>query len=132
MGFEEIPHTADWAVRVWADDLPGLLCESARAMNALSGIVLAPHPRIEKIVELEAEDDEARLVALLSELIYRQELEHLAFDEFDISLQNTRMSVRMHGAPITAYDKAIKAVTWHNLKIQKSDRGMQVEIVFDV
>ena len=27
MGFEEIPHTADWSIRVWADDLAGLLAE---------------------------------------------------------------------------------------------------------
>ncbi len=37
MGYEEIPHTADWSIRVWAEDLAGLLAESARGMNWLAG-----------------------------------------------------------------------------------------------
>ena len=39
MGFEEISHTADWSARIWAEDLPSLFVESARAMNSLSGTV---------------------------------------------------------------------------------------------
>ena len=32
MGFEEIRHTADWALRVWASNLSELLTEAARGM----------------------------------------------------------------------------------------------------
>jgi SHS2 domain-containing protein len=45
MGYEEIPHTADWSIRVWAEDMPGLLAESARGMNWLAGVKLAESPR---------------------------------------------------------------------------------------
>jgi SHS2 domain-containing protein len=38
----------------------------------------------------------------------------------------------MEGAPLKALSKAIKAVTWHNLKVEKTARGLEVEIVFDV
>jgi SHS2 domain-containing protein len=38
----------------------------------------------------------------------------------------------LYGAPILSMDKAIKAVTFHNLQIQKTRRGVEVEIVFDV
>ena len=51
MGYEEISHTADWALRVWADDLAGLLVESAQGMNWLSGAELAESPRTKKTFE---------------------------------------------------------------------------------
>ncbi|MGE5250315.1 MAG: archease [Bacteroidota bacterium] len=132
MGFEEIPHTADWAVHVWAGDMAGLLAESARAMSTLAGVITAPSPRLERIFDFEATDRESQLVYFLSELLYLEEQENLAFDQFDIALSDGRVHVRMEGAPITSYDKIIKAVTWHNLKIKPTKRGLEVQIVFDV
>ena len=66
MGFEEISHTADWALRVWADDLEGLFAEAARGMNALSGAQLAEGPKVKRTFEAEAPDAESLLVAFLS------------------------------------------------------------------
>ena len=132
MGFEEISHTADWSVRVWADDLPSLFAESARAMNALAGTVTGPGPRLKRTFESEAPDPESLLVAFLSELVYYQEQENLAFKVFDIQLRDGGISMNMEGAPIVSVDKAIKAVTYHNLKIEETSRGYETVIVFDV
>jgi len=132
MGFEEIPHTADWSVRVWADDLAGLFAESARAMNTLAGVVTGPGPRVQRTFESEGPDPESRLVAFLSDLIYYQEQESLAFDQFEFGMLAQRLSLTMVGAPIVSMDKPIKAVTWHNLKIEKTERGLETLIVFDV
>jgi SHS2 domain-containing protein len=140
MGWQEIPHTADWAVRVWADDLAGLLAESARAMNALAGARLVEEERLTRALEADAPDAESLLVAFLSELIFYQEQEHLAFDQYRFEarpeqgrrVEGLKLKVEMGGAPIQKIDKAIKAVTYHNLKIQKTARGLEAEIVFDV
>ena len=132
MGFEELSHIADWSLRVWADNLPGLLVESARGMNWLAGAELANKPRIKKTFETEEPDNESLLVAFLSELVYYAEQENLGFEEFEISIINDRLKVEMHGAPLKSLNKAIKAVTWHKLEIRESARGLEVEIVFDV
>ncbi|MBN1451726.1 MAG: archease [Anaerolineales bacterium] len=132
MGFEEIPHTADWSLRVWADDLPGLLAESARGMSWLSGVELAEGPREMRTYETEGPDDESLLVAFLSELVYYAEQENLGFDDFEINIKNDRLKVEMESAPLKSLNKAIKAVTWHNLKIIETAKGLEVEIVFDV
>ena len=132
MGFEEIPHTADWALHVWADDLPGLLVESARGMYVLCGAEFVDHPRIKRTFEVEGIDGESLLVAFLSELVYYAEQEYAGFDEFEFSTKNDRLKVEMRGAPLNAVSKVIKAVTWHNLKIEKTARGLEVQIVFDV
>ena len=132
MPFEEIPHTADWSIRVWADDVAGLLIESARGMNWLAGAELADEPRITRTFETEEPDDESLLVAFLSELVYYAEQENLGFNDFDIQIKNGRLKAEIRGAPLESLSKAIKAVTWHNLKINKTARGLEVEIVFDV
>jgi len=143
MGFEEISHTADWSVRVWAQDLPSLFAEAARAMNSLAGVVTGNDPRVKQIFEAEALDAESLLVAFLSELVYYQEQENLAFDVFELKVEEPalrpkgvskgqRLRVDMDGAQIASIDKAIKAVTYHNMKIEETTRGVEVVIVFDV
>jgi SHS2 domain-containing protein len=132
MGYEEISHTADWSVHVWAPDLASLFMESARAMNALAGTVPGEGSRAKRSFESEGLDDESLLVAFLSELIYYQEQENLAFDRFKLEIQAKKLKVQMEGAEISSTDKAIKAVTYHNLKIEKTNRGFETTIVFDV
>jgi len=132
MGFEEISHTADWSIRVWADDLAGLLVESARGMNWLAGAELADQPRVKQSFEAEGPDGESMLVAFLSELVYYAEQQNLGFDDFAIETKNDRLKAEIEGAPLKSLSKAIKAVTWHNLKIKETERGLEVEIVFDV
>lgn len=132
MGFEEVSHTADWSVRVWAPDLASLFTEAARAMNALSGIRMGQGPRVKRAFEADAPDVESLLVAFLSELVYYQEQEDLAFDVFELEVKSKMLKVEMEGAQIASADKAIKAVTYHNLKILETNEGFETTIVFDV
>jgi SHS2 domain-containing protein len=132
MGFEEISHTADWSVHVWAPDLPSLFTEAARAMNSLSGTMIGDERGVTRTFETEGPDLESLLVAFLSELVYYQEQENLAFDRFDIRVAAQWLKAEMVGAPIELVEKAIKAVTYHNLKIEKTTEGLEATIVFDV
>lgn len=132
MGFEEISHTADWSARVWAPDLPSLFKEAARAMSSLSGTVVGNGARVSKTFEVKGLDLESLLVAFLSELVYYQEQEDLTFDVFDLRIASRWLKVAMEGAPIESVDKAIKAVTYHNLRIERNAEGFETTIVFDV
>ena len=132
MGYKEIPHTADWSIRVWADDFAGLLAESARGMYWLAEAKFVDQPRIKRSFETEGIDSESLLVAFLTELVYYAEQENIGFDDFVIEIKNDTLKVEMEGAPLKSLSKAIKAVTWHKLEIQESARGLEVEIVFDV
>jgi SHS2 domain-containing protein len=132
MPFEEVFHTADWCLRVWSADLAGLFSESAIGMNALAGVRLAEGPRARRTFETAELDPESMLVAFLSELLNAAELERLGFDLFRIDVQGQTLKVEMEGAPLLSFNNAIKAVTYHNLQIQETARGVEVEIVFDV
>lgn len=132
MPYEEVQHTADWCLRVWAADLPSLFVEAARGMNAISGARQIPGLRTRRTFEAAAPDPESLLVSFLSELVYAAEKEHLVFDNFKVEVDGRMVKIEMDGAPLASMDKTIKAVTYHNLHIRRTERGLEVEIVFDV
>jgi SHS2 domain-containing protein len=131
-GFREIEHTADWEMQVWAPDLPGLLEQAALGMYALAGAHVAGKPRIKRIVQLSAQDEESLLVSFLEELRYIGEMEGLAFDVFQIMVQGYRLDAELTGSALLSVDKEIKAVTFHNLTVRKTEHGIEASVVFDV
>ncbi len=131
-GFTEIEHTADWALKVWAPNLPLLFTQAAAGMLWLMEIRLEDSPRVERVIEVHGADNESLLVAFLSELLYCSESEGLGFDQFEIALQETRLHAVARGAPIALQKKEIKAVTYHNLAIRRAEETYTVTIVFDV
>ena len=133
MPFEEISHTADWSLRVWADDLAGLLTESARGMYALANAEPVEGPRVNRTLSLDAVDAESLLVSFLEELLYLAESESLIFDSFNnMNIEGYTLKVEIEGSALASIEKEIKAVTFHNLQIRETKRGLEVEIVFDV
>lgn len=136
MPYEELQHTADWCLRVWADDLPSLFVEAAKGMNTLSGAIPADGPLTRRSFESVAADAETLLVSFLSELVYAAEQDKITFTRFTVETcerENVwELKVEMDGAPLASVNKTIKAVTYHNLQIRQTERGVEVEIVFDV
>ena len=131
-GFQEIEHTADWELEVWAPDLPALLEQAAMGMYSLAGVRLRAGRRVDRSFSLPMEDAESLLVRFLGELLYLAEQEALAFDRFDLRLEAGWLQAWLSGAEIEAVPKEIKAVTYHNLAIQRTKKGLRVHIVFDV
>ncbi len=132
-GFQEIEHTADWAIRVWAPTLAELFEQAARGMYALAGLRGKESPRRTVTFELEGEDPEELLVGFLSELLYQAYVKGLVFDRFELTLDQNHLTARLEGTPVASYGKEIKAVTYHDLAIrQRSDGLLETIVVFDV
>jgi SHS2 domain-containing protein len=135
-GFEEIPHTADRAMHVWAPDPESLFAEAARGLNALLGSQTAAGPAVSRAVEASGVDRESLLVAFLSELVFAAEQEGLAFNlvraEIVEKSGTWTLKAEAEGTKILSMDKGVKAVTYHGMRIHKSGRGYEVDIVFDV
>jgi SHS2 domain-containing protein len=132
--FEEIEHTADWALRVRGRGLAELLTNAARGMVSLIVADPAALPSdVAQELELEAIDAESLLVDWLSELAYWAEAEMLIFHRFelqDVSPTSLRATIRGGHAP--DLKKHIKAVTYHNLEIVETVEGLEATVVFDV
>ena len=134
LGFEEIEHTADHALKVYGKNLKELFISAAKGMTSLMmADISAVSGEIEKVVNIEAIDTESLLVEWLGELAYWAEAESLVFKTFNIHrLTANRVDASVMGVKVPALDKYIKAVTYHNLNIVTTRQGLEVTIVFDV
>ena len=75
-GYEELAHTADWALRVWAEDLEGLLVTAAKGMHALAAVKMKIEDGFVHQFSLPIHDRESLLVDFLSEIVYVWDTEH--------------------------------------------------------
>ena len=134
MGFEEVEHTADKALRIFGTNLTELFLSGAAGLTQLMAAEVSEiSTEIEKSIELEAIDAESLLVEWLSELAYWAESEMLVFNKFRIqNVTATHLQASILGGKVPELEKHIKAVTYHNLKIIKTSQGLEVTIVFDV
>ncbi len=135
MDFEEVEHTADWALRVRGHGLRELLVNAARGMGCLLVSDLASIPvEVERHLELDALDAESLLVQWLSELAYWAEAEMLVFREFDLGqVTPDHLEAVVRGGYAPNLQKHIKAVTYHDLEIIATQDGLlEATIVFDV
>ncbi|MGD9091344.1 MAG: archease [Anaerolineales bacterium] len=131
-GFTERDHTADWELEVWAPDLPALLVEAARGMYSLSGTQVQEYPIVTRSFELSAIDAEGLLVSFLQELLYFAEMEDIAFNKLSLKVDGYDLQASLQGGKLHTQAKEIKAVTYHNMSIRETERGLEVCIVFDV
>ena len=134
MGFEEVEHTADKALRIFGSNLQELLISAAQGMIDLMVADVSKVPsEVEKSIELEAIDAESLLVEWLSELAYWAETEMLVFYKFRIqNVSATHLQANILGGKVSELEEHIKAVTYHDLKIIKTLQGLEATIVFDV
>ena len=132
-GYEEVEHTADVALRVWADDLKSLFIEAASGMFQLIGECDADSPHIRNHIKLEAPDAEALLVDWLNELLYLHEVQTACYCCFDVrGFTTTSIVADVAGNALDSERKAVKAATFHDLRIRRTSTGYETVVVFDV
>jgi len=135
---EWIDHTSDVGLWVYGKDLQNLFKNAASAMFELVAKPLKnisqSHSRKMK-VRLDTFDIEELLIRWLSELISLSDCKRLIFTKFEIqNLSDRHMSALITGQSRKYFtiETEIKAVTYHELKIQKKDHHYCAQIIFDV
>jgi SHS2 domain-containing protein len=140
--YEIVDHTADWALRVWGQDLADLLLQAAWGMNRLMvGDTTwnamrkrqAESFTIHRDLEIDAFDSETLLVDWLTDLAFFAEMEQLVFPHITLTnITPTHLNATIQGSFVPELVKHIKAVTYHNLAITEIKAGLEATIVFDV
>ncbi len=131
-GYEEIAHTADWALHIWAPDFPKLLSAAIQGMQSLMGLTLVPGTPLERNITVEGMDREGLLVSALAEVLYLVQSESLGVETCQAQVANGTITATLRLRPIASLTKEIKAITYHGLSIQPTSRGLEATLVFDV
>ena len=139
VSYEILGHTADVRIRVSGDDLAGLIRGAVLGMASLIADTNNIEGRDSVAVEASGETPEELIVHLLGEVLYVHYTRRLVFSDAEVEVPDDgalRARCTLLGE---AYDPArhelgydIKAVTYHDLKIESTGDRLSAEIVFDV
>jgi SHS2 domain-containing protein len=134
--FQFIDHTADVGILVIAPTLEGLFETSALALTELITSVDSVSCRTVRQFQFEEDEVEVLLVSWLQELLYLLETEGLIFGRFQVNLRDSLLEASAWGEPfdpdIHTVKTEIKAVTYHQLEVVRTDRGWQAQVIFDI
>lgn len=136
-GYEYFDHTGDIGIRVYGQTMSELF---DHARMALLEIIIEPdliHPLIEKRIVIENNGWERLLVSWLNEFLYLFEAEGWLCRECRIEVLNEKRieaigSGEQFDPERHEIKTEIKAVTYHQLAIEKRDHQWQTNIIFDV
>ena len=134
--FELLDHTADAVVRARGDTLAELLAACADGMFSL--IVEEGEVREATAVEVALEADNAKELvhAWLRELLFRFDADRLVFGRFELKeVEPTRLRATCRGErfdPNRHHGTEIKAVTYHDFKVEQTAGGWLAEVLFDI
>lgn len=133
--FEWVEHPADLGVRLYGTSLAGLFENSVEALFAALDVTAGP-PGEKLTLSVSAESPEELLVRFLEELLYRLEAKQVASRTGRVRIQagpdGYRLTSELAGRKVTRVGREIKAVTYHNLKIEKKAGRYQCTVIFDL
>ena len=129
--------TADFEFEATAESLDSLFAECGKAIfMAISDLDLIDR-KISVEFNINAESLEDLLFGLLSELIYLKDTKKLLFSQFNVEISdNYCLYCKAIGEPFDRQKHQpkidVKAATYHNLKIIKTDCGYSVRVILDL
>ena len=135
--FRFVEHTGDVGVMVYGDSLAGLFTHAAEALFLVMTEPRKIREKESRDLSLKASGPEALLVTWLNEFLYLFDTQRLLFRHFDIlRLDGLELEATARGE---AYEEgrhpintAIKAVTYHQLKISNEKGVWKTRIIFDL
>jgi SHS2 domain-containing protein len=128
-----LDHTADIGIEATAPDIPSLFSE---AVAACAAVILDADPGVPSDVSpvaVEADDLGALLAALLTEALWTFESTGRlpVSAELEVSSTSAAGMLGTVGDPVIG-GPAIKAVTYHQLEVERTDDGFRAQVFFDV
>jgi SHS2 domain-containing protein len=134
--FDVLEHPADIGFRAFGNDLPELFANAALAMLSIAGDPEAAEPREEYRMAVESGDRECLMVDWLSEVLYWFDGKRIAFRDFAVTVTDSGLQAVGRGEPRDAERHQarliVKAVTYHQLKIEQRGGLWVTEVYLDI
>lgn len=135
--YELFEHTADLGLRVRAPDLDSLFAEAAACLfSAVVEDIAAIRPEKAVTVELAGTDREFLLFDWLKDLLYRFDADHMLFGKFVVRVRDDGLTATAWGEPLDParhlLGHEVKAITYHELKVERTDDGWLAEVIVDI
>jgi len=135
--FELFEHTADLGLRVEAADEETLFADAARGLFAMIVEELHPGPdERPQEFRIDAERRDLLLLDWLSELLYTFETGRLLLRDFRVVLGPLGLVATAQAQPLDFARhrllREVKAITYHGLRVERTDAGWLAEVIVDI
>ncbi len=134
--YRSTEHTADIGLIAYGETLKEAFENAAYGMFDMMVALEGTQESRQIEVRVEADDVESLLVSFLSELLFIFETQGLVLVRFDIVDwdERTYLTAKAWGGPFDDQEprEQIKAVTYYNVRVERTDEGYEVEVLFDV
>jgi len=136
-GFEILEHTADMGFRVRAESFEQLLAAAGEGLASITMDCSSARPLETVEVAAQGEDVESLLVNFLSEVLFVVDCRRMAVSKVVVTASGRHgVSAALLGE---AWDSAhhplrngVKAVTYHQLRVQQVAGGWVAEVYLDI
>jgi len=135
--YEIIEHTADIGLRIFGHSQKDLFQNAALALFEQITDLTKVTKKKTISIELEAPDKTELFISWLRELLYQADVRQMVFCYFDL-MQIDEFHLRgvASGEPLDlnkhTIKTEIKAVTYHQLKLENKNNFWSAEVIFDV
>ncbi|MFX1388810.1 MAG: archease [Promethearchaeota archaeon] len=142
VGYKFLDHTADVSVECYGNNLEQAFEQTAYSlMETITPSIKSISPKIQRIINIEAEDKEALLFDFLTEFLYIFDVEGLIFNDIKIwsikregdkyllnaDAKGEKFNISKH-EPGTE----VKAITYSFMQIEEDEDCVIIRIVFDI
>jgi SHS2 domain-containing protein len=135
--YELFDHTADLGLRVVASDLNHLFQDAALALtSAMVDDVSSIEPKSSVSFEIAGNDLAFLLFDWLNQFLVQFEIEGRLFSRFEVAVRDDGLTATAWGEPLDrsrhALSREVKAITYHELKVEKTADGWLAEVIVDI
>ena len=130
MKYEFLSHTADLRIRVFGKNLAEIINNSLLVLKDF----LEPELTQEKIkenIEIEGQGVDL-LINFLSEVLAQIYIKKTVFEKFKGEIGEKKIKGKIFGFKFKNISKDIKAITYHQAKLEKKDKKFIFEFIIDI
>ena len=130
--YEILEHPADLKIRSYGKEIAEVFS------NMLEGMFKSCRPemtkeKVSREIKIESPDRESLLVNFLSEALSLADINKEVYLKARFNqLKDNYLEAKLEGYKIKSKELEIKAVTWHDLKIENKNDVWQATVLFDI
>jgi len=135
--YKNMPHTSDLRIMAWGKTLKELFENAAEGMFSLC-FDLGKIRKTEHLeINIEGDEPEEMLINMLREFLFLVNARDMAFKSVSLDADPAEGIRAVASGEKFSEERherkhEVKAVTYHALKIGKTDEGLRANVVFDV
>lgn len=131
--YQKLEHTTDLKIRAWGKTEKELFANMLKGMfESIDPVFTDDKPTVRDI-KINSPDKAALLVDFLNEALYLSDINNEAYLDCQIDkLTDKELEGKLRGRSIAEFKIEIKAVTYHDVKIEKKNGGWEATVLFDI